>query len=51
MQMGKGSMKLAFSCSTRRIRLGVAHHGAPAPIQPIKAEISTRVAKPKRPLR
>jgi hypothetical protein len=48
---GKSSMKLAFSFSTRRIRLGVAHHGAPAPIQPIKAEASTRIGKPKRPLR
>lgn len=43
MQLGKGSMKLAFSFSTRRIRLGVAHHGAPAPIQPIAQEKSAKL--------
>ncbi|MBA3394739.1 MAG: hypothetical protein H0T89_18980 [Deltaproteobacteria bacterium] len=30
MHLGKAPMKLALSCSTRRIRLGVAHHGAPS---------------------
>lgn len=47
MQLGKGSMKLAFSFSTRRIRLGVAHHGAPAPVQPVKQD-TQRLAAPKK---
>jgi hypothetical protein len=30
MQLGKARPKLALSFNTRRIRLGVAHHGAPS---------------------
>jgi len=30
MHLGKAVPKLAMSFSTRRIRLGVAHHGAPS---------------------
>jgi len=39
---GKARPKLALSFSTRRIRLGVAHHGAPsawtAPVKEVAAE-------------
>jgi hypothetical protein len=44
MQLGKARPKLALSFSTRRIRLGVAHHGAPsawaAPAKDVPAERS-----------
>jgi hypothetical protein len=44
MQLGKARPKLALSFSTRRIRLGVAHHGAPsawsAPVKDVPAEKS-----------
>jgi len=30
MHLGKSFPKLSLSCSTRRIRLGVGHHGAPS---------------------
>jgi hypothetical protein len=30
MHLGKARPQLSLSCSTRRIRLGVAHHGAPS---------------------
>ncbi len=44
MYLGKARPKLAMSFSTRRIRLGVAHHGAPsawsAPTKDVPAEPS-----------
>jgi hypothetical protein len=44
MQLGKARPKLALSFSTRRIRLGIAHHGAPsawsAPVKDVAAEQS-----------
>jgi hypothetical protein len=46
MHLGKPRLagKIALSCSTRRIRLGVAHHGAPsawsAPTKDVPAERS-----------
>jgi hypothetical protein len=30
MYLGKARPKIALSCSRRRLRLGVAHHGAPS---------------------
>jgi hypothetical protein len=30
MYLGKARPQIALSCSRRRIRLGVAHHGAPS---------------------
>lgn len=51
MQLGKARPKLALSFSTRRIRLGVAHHGTPsawaAPTKDLPAE-RTRPTKKRR---
>ena len=38
MQLGKASLKLVPSFSRRRIRLGVAHHGAPSAWAPQSKE-------------
>jgi hypothetical protein len=39
MHLGKARPKIALSCSHRRLRLGLAHHGAPSTwIAPIKEQ-------------
>ncbi|MGE0547541.1 MAG: hypothetical protein AB7R00_10805 [Kofleriaceae bacterium] len=44
MQFGKAAPKLALSCSRRRIRLGVSHHGNPSAwTAPTKDNGSNRV--------
>jgi hypothetical protein len=50
MQLGKSRpMKIAMSFSTRRIRLGVAHHGAPSAWSaPVKENPVERTKKKRR---
>lgn len=49
MHLGKARPKLALSFSTRRIRLGVAHHGAPSAwAAPAKPEPADRKQKKRR---
>ena len=46
MHAGKAPLKLALSFSTRRLRLGVAHHGAPSAWTPPSKDV--RVERTKR---
>ena len=50
MQLGKAAPKMSFS--TRRIRLGVSHHGSPsrwtAPTKDVAVERTTKVQKKRR---
>jgi hypothetical protein len=50
MQLGKAVPKMSFS--TRRIRLGVSHHGAPsrwiAPVKDVAVERTAKVQKKRR---
>jgi hypothetical protein len=50
MQLGKAVPKMSFS--TRRIRLGVSHHGSPsrwtAPAKDVAVERTTKVQKKRR---
>jgi hypothetical protein len=49
MLLGKSRPKLALSFTTRRIRLGVAHHGAPSAwAAPAKPEPTERTKQKKR---
>jgi len=49
MTFGKAVPKLAPSFTTRRIRLGVAHHGAPSGwVAPTKDTASGPVKQPKK---
>jgi len=50
MQLGKAVPKMSFA--TRRIRLGVSHHGSPsrwtAPVKDVAAERTVKVQKKRR---
>jgi hypothetical protein len=46
MLLGKARPKLALSFSTRRIRLGVAHHGAPSAWAAPTKDVPTERSKP-----
>jgi hypothetical protein len=48
MQFGKAPLKLVPSFSRRRIRLGVAHHGAPSSWAPQSKETQTERGKPQK---
>ena len=49
MHLGAKRPKIALSWSSRRIRLGVAHHGAPSAwTAPVKADAPERKAGKKR---
>jgi hypothetical protein len=48
MHLGKARPKLALSCSTRRIRLGVAHHGAPSAWAAPTKDIPTERTRPQK---
>ena len=52
MHLGKAVPKLVPSFSRRRIRLGIAHHGAPstwvAPVKEVTAERPGKVSKKRR---
>lgn len=52
MHLGKAVPKLVPSFSRRRIRLGVAHHGAPsrwsAPVKDVATERTGKVQKKRR---
>ncbi len=48
MLLGKARPKLALSFSTRRIRLGIAHHGTPSGwVAPVK-DVAPDRAKPQK---
>jgi len=48
MHLGKARPKLSMSFSTRRIRLGVAHHGAPSTYTAPSKDRGTPQPKPKK---
>jgi len=48
MHLGKAPQKLALSCSHRRLRLGVGHHGAPSAWTPQSKDQTARVKVPKK---
>ncbi|MFN0253068.1 MAG: hypothetical protein ACKV2T_39710 [Kofleriaceae bacterium] len=48
MQFGKAPLKLVPSFSRRRIRLGVAHHGAPSSWAPQSKETQIERGKPQK---